>query len=82
MVVSFDVTTMHGEAEGIALPDAQTTYRFLTARLNEGKRCSLVVLVPVDCSPTESVTHMNNAWDIIALCTKAKWLISFGVTHV
>ncbi len=59
MVISFDVTTLQGEAEGISLPTAQATYRFLTARLNESKRCSLVVLVPVDCSPSELVTHLN-----------------------
>ncbi len=79
MVITLNVATMQGEAEGAALPDAQVMYRFLTARLNEGKRCALVIHVPVDSSASEFVTHMNDVWDIIALCVKAKWLVSFDV---
>ena len=79
MVIDVNVATMQGEAEGAALPDAQATYRFLTARLNEGKRCALVIHVPVDSSAREFVAHMNDVWDIIALCVKAKWPVSFDV---
>ena len=77
MVITLNVATMQGEAEGAALPDAQVMYRFLTARLNEGKRCTLVIHVPVDSSASEFVTHMNDVWDIIVLCVKAKWQIAY-----
>ncbi len=77
MVIVLDITTMQGEAQGILLPDAQSTYRFLTTCLNEGKRCSLVVRVPSDCSAEAFVNSMNEAWAIIALCTKAKWHIAY-----
>lgn len=77
MVVALDITTMQGEAQGMPLPDAQSAYRFLTMCLNEGKRCSLVVRVPSDCSAEVIVNSMNEAWAIIALCTKAKWQIAY-----
>ena len=79
MVIDVNVATMQGEAEGLCLPDVRATYRFLTARLNEGKRYALVVRVPHDCSAEEFVGFMNDAWAIVALCTKAKWPISFGL---
>ena len=79
MVITLNVATMQGEAQGTLLPDAQSAYRLLTMCLNEGKRCSLVVRVPSDCSAQAFVNSMNEAWAIIALCTKAKWLVSFDV---